>query len=444
MTTALVGRCEAPTAQRRAPVAEVTRVGAPPGRGERGPPVRQRWGRVVRRGLPAPEPAESGAHWAHGQPRHRRFGPCQALPRGARVRWGAMGAVGRPGGSIAPLARLRTPGVDGCPSLCGPSGHPTQPHAVFGKHARVFPCLERLPTVPCMVPRRPPPQMDAAIAIAERAATPRGVAPRTTPQRPPGPRPSWTWTGLPRAVRPGRHVRSLQAQPSHRTPPACRAWGHASLALLGRGRSVPPRQLLGHLVGHGVQPCAPKRHAGQRTPKRLGRVVRDCGAQLRRSRVPLERVAPRHDSQRCIAGRAAHAPGPTRARGALKLDWPPQSCDRAAATCSGSQPPRAPRTGPRGAGVCTAGDGRHDWLGETPGALRAHVPHRGGHSRAGRRRLVPPLRKALKPGGKALGELLASGAPGCSCPDLLARNNLSSSQGGLLVWQDAVTRSCGL
>src|SRR5712692_11938454 len=95
MTHALVGRFDAPTAQRRAPAAELAIVGTPSVHVEILPTIRNRLGRFVGCRLHTPEPAEHGTHFAHVQPRHRRFGPFQALQRGAIVRFGDLVDVWR-------------------------------------------------------------------------------------------------------------------------------------------------------------------------------------------------------------------------------------------------------------------------------------------------------------------------------------------------------------
>src|SRR5882762_3862255 len=200
MTNELVGRFAATTAQRIAPTAKLARVGVPPVLIESLPPVRNRLGRFVRCWLHAPEPAEHGAHFAHVQSCHRRFGPFKALQRGAIVRFGDLVDVWRTVVIIEHLARLRKQGLDVFPYPFGPIGHHAQPHMPFGNQACVFHLLERLTKFPFVVHLMPTPQMDDAIAIEEIEAKTLGVAPLTAPQRTPGPLPSWTWTMLPRAV----------------------------------------------------------------------------------------------------------------------------------------------------------------------------------------------------------------------------------------------------
>ena len=138
MTNELVGRLNAPTPQRIAPAAELAIVGTPPVLVEILPPVRNRLGRFVGRGLHTPEPAEHGAHFAQIQPRHRRFGPFQALQRGAIVRFGDLVDVLRTVVIIEHLARLRKQGLDVFPYPLGPIGDHTQPHVLFRNHAGVF------------------------------------------------------------------------------------------------------------------------------------------------------------------------------------------------------------------------------------------------------------------------------------------------------------------
>jgi hypothetical protein len=55
---------------------------------------------------------------------------------------------------------------------------------------------------------------------------------------------------------------------------------------------------------------------------------------------------------------------------------------------------------------------------------------------------MPLLLKSIEPLVKALVQLLAQGGPLFSCTDLLKRDNLSRSHGGILVWQDEVMLSC--
>src|ERR1700704_3114307 len=81
MTNELVGRFDAPTAQRIAPAAELAIVGSPPVCIEILPTVRDHLGRFIGRWLHAPEPAKYRAHFAQVEPRHRRFGPFYGLHR---------------------------------------------------------------------------------------------------------------------------------------------------------------------------------------------------------------------------------------------------------------------------------------------------------------------------------------------------------------------------
>ena len=55
---------------------------------------------------------------------------------------------------------------------------------------------------------------------------------------------------------------------------------------------------------------------------------------------------------------------------------------------------------------------------------------------------VPLLLEGIEPLVKTYMELLTQGVPVFSCTDLLERDKLSSSHGGLFVSQDAVTCSC--
>src|SRR4029077_12356323 len=87
---------------------------------------------------------------------------------------------------------------------------------------------------------------------------------------------------------------------------------------------------------------------------------------------------------------------------------------------------------------------RNNVLGHTAGERVAQVPHRLGHLGYGRLRLVELLLQAIAPRVKALMELVAECIPLFSCTDLRKRDNLSSSHGSLLVWQDEVTLSCSL
>ena len=88
MTNALVGRFDAPTAQRIAPTAEVAIGGTPLVLVEIFPPVRHRLGCFIGRRLHTPEPTEHGTHLAQAPPHHRRFGPFQALQRGTILCFG--------------------------------------------------------------------------------------------------------------------------------------------------------------------------------------------------------------------------------------------------------------------------------------------------------------------------------------------------------------------
>jgi hypothetical protein len=187
MTHALVGRCDAPTAQRRAPAAELAIVGVPSVLIAILPPVRNRLGRFVRRWLHASEPAAYGAHCAHVQPRHRRFGPCQALQRGALVYCGALVGVWRTVGRIEHRARLRQQGLDVLPSPFGPIGSHTEPHVPCRHHPCVCHLPERLATLLLRLHVMPTQERHAPITIQQREATALGIPPLPPPPRPLGP-----------------------------------------------------------------------------------------------------------------------------------------------------------------------------------------------------------------------------------------------------------------
>jgi len=88
MTDALVRRCDAPTPPRITSAAQLAIVGTPPVLVEIRPTVRNRLGCFVGRRLHTPEPAKHRAHVAQIEARHRRFGPFQALQRGAILGFG--------------------------------------------------------------------------------------------------------------------------------------------------------------------------------------------------------------------------------------------------------------------------------------------------------------------------------------------------------------------
>lgn len=85
MTDARVGRCDAPTAQGIAASTERALVGVLPMCLERVPTMRQHFFRFCGPSLHASPSPEHRTHLPHIQPRHRRFGPCEGLPRGALV-----------------------------------------------------------------------------------------------------------------------------------------------------------------------------------------------------------------------------------------------------------------------------------------------------------------------------------------------------------------------
>ena len=85
----------------------------------------------------------------------------------------------------------------------GAIDHPTQPHVVFGNHARLFALLERLAELRLMLPLMPTQEMYDPVAIEAReahalrvlplpppplrsraACSPRAMAPHPTPNAP--------------------------------------------------------------------------------------------------------------------------------------------------------------------------------------------------------------------------------------------------------------------
>jgi hypothetical protein len=95
-------------------------------------------------------------------------------------------------------------------------------------------------------------------------------------------------------------------------------------------------------------------------------------------------------------------------------------------------------------GVFTLMGMRDERLSQATSERLAQVPSRLGHLCEGWRRLVELCFQLVEPLVKTRMELPAQGVPLFACTDLLERDHLSRSHGGLLVWQDEVTFSCSL
>src|SRR5215217_595315 len=222
MTNELVGRFDAPTAQRIAPAAELAIAGAPPVCIEILPPVRDHLGRFIGRWLHAPEPAKSRAHFAQGEPRHRRFGPFYSLHRCAILCFGDAVDILRTVVISEYLAGLRKQHLHMFPSPLSPSGYDTQPHFPRRNHPRFAHLLERLAKFTFMLHLVPTQQMDNALAMEQIEAKALGVAPLAAPQCALDPLPSWPRAALPGAVGTRGHVRPIDPQHHHRTAPTPR------------------------------------------------------------------------------------------------------------------------------------------------------------------------------------------------------------------------------
>src|SRR4249919_3657626 len=122
MTNELVGRFDAPTAQRIAPAAELAILSTPSVLVEILPPVRHHLGRFVGPRVHPSEPAKHGDDFAQIKPRHRRFHPFQSLHRGAVLRFGDLVDVWRTGVIIEHLARLWKQRLDVFPYPFGAIG----------------------------------------------------------------------------------------------------------------------------------------------------------------------------------------------------------------------------------------------------------------------------------------------------------------------------------
>ena len=103
MTNELVRRFDPPTAQRIASAAQLAIVGASPVRIEILPPVRNRLGRFVGRGLHAPEPAEHGAHFAHNTAASSSLRPIPGPATRCHIAlWRSCGCIAHSGNNRAP------------------------------------------------------------------------------------------------------------------------------------------------------------------------------------------------------------------------------------------------------------------------------------------------------------------------------------------------------
>src|SRR5438067_1961709 len=113
---------------------------------------------------------------------------CGALQRRCTiVRCGDVVEILRTMGRVEHLSCPGTQPLDVFPSPRGAIGHPTQPHRVFGHHARLFDLLERLAKLVLSWPLMPPEHMDTTIPVEEREAKAFGVTPLPAPLRAFGP-----------------------------------------------------------------------------------------------------------------------------------------------------------------------------------------------------------------------------------------------------------------
>ena len=215
---------------------------------------------------------------------------------------------------MEPLTRLGTQGLDVSSCPLGPITDDAQAYLLSRNHASLFALLEGLAELLLIVHLMPTAPMDDALAINQIEAKALGVPPLAPPPRPFGPRASLAPSGAP-----GR-CRDASAHRLHRCPTPSpegaidqltQRRGAARLSSRDGATSntVGP---VGHLVSHGVHPCAPKRHARQIVQERLGRVIRDFSDQICRGLVHIELFASRHQTQGVVEGvetRATSASG---------------------------------------------------------------------------------------------------------------------------------------
>jgi len=177
MTNKLVGRFDAPTAQRIAPAAEVAIVGTPPMRVEIGPAIGNRFGGFVGLRLHPLQAPQDHAHFAQGQPGHRRFDPLDSLHRGAITGFGHPMEVLSTVVVIEYLTRVGKQRLDVFPDPLGSITDDAEAHLLFRNEAGLFDLLEGRAELLVALHLMPTEHMDDALTIQQIEAKPFRVTP---------------------------------------------------------------------------------------------------------------------------------------------------------------------------------------------------------------------------------------------------------------------------
>src|SRR5215470_4433830 len=283
---------------------------------------------------------------------------------------------------IQHLTRLGKQGLDVFPDPLGPITDDAEAHLLFRNHAGLFDLLEDRAELLFVLYLMPTEHMDDALAIQQIEAKALGIAPLSPPPRSPGPRAPAPLAGLPGTIGTGRHIGAINAQHQDWTAKApYRHRGDTSLDLLSRRGHVQHGQILGHLVGHGVQPFAPEVHPRQIIKERVGRVIRYFGNQLRRGVLHVELFTTCHQTQHVIEGVETYTTSAAIEVGSLQLHWPHHRLDRTTDLLLHLEHSRTPWTAGLLALAFTHVGMRHDRLRDAPGERLAQVPYGGGHLR---------------------------------------------------------------
>jgi len=206
MTNALVGRCDAPTAQRRAPATQWAIGRTPPMLVARVPALGHRFFGFVGLRLQTSEALQDHCHFAQVPSSPGRFHPRDGLHRCAIGSFGSPREVLR---TVVVGEDLTRPGqqrLDVLPNPRGPITDDAQAHLLCRHQARRVALFEGLAALLLIVHLRPTAPMDDALTIQPRAAQPLRVTPLAPPPRPLGPRVPASLPGLPSAVGTGRYL----------------------------------------------------------------------------------------------------------------------------------------------------------------------------------------------------------------------------------------------